>query len=149
MEHDDWDAESVFDWLAATEHNGIYDYAAAEILCATLMAVADGNSALAGGPTDLPSVADVYQTKDPTPDQVARWRESIENIDLPKRELLLYWCDDEDGSLVRHLLKTLEDGRAHCAAQGEDWWRSDHRTAFLNRLAYWVSCYRQRFSEDQ
>jgi hypothetical protein len=146
MEHNEWDEETIFDWLVF-EGEGIYDLAAADLLCATLLAVADGNSALAGGPTDLPSARDVCGGKDPTPEQEARWRESVEDTDLPKRELLLKWCLDEDGSLVKHLLKTLAQSKAWSTERGRDWWLSD-RTDFVSSLVVWVRRYRAWTRED-
>ncbi len=75
------EVREVFDWLV---EQGTFSttLAAATLLAGEIVSVADGELALSGGPTDLPEK--VREGSSPE-----KFREIVEDIDLPKREWLL------------------------------------------------------------
>jgi hypothetical protein len=127
----------VIRWLTMEETRGA-DRAAAELVCEMLENILDGESACSGGPTEL-----VPLPEGATPEEAARYRDTVEDIDLDKREFLLEFFGTEDGTALRVWLKQLGAAKAKA---GGGW--DTARPSCVNELVSFVQRYRLRLAED-
>src|SRR5262245_29577029 len=127
---------------AIVEGTSYFDGMAAEGVYNLLGGIADGESALRGGPTEMPTPATMRLGRVPTEDDWARWRAAIRETDRARFDLLLELLDDEEGGLVRKLLAVYVAIQPEVAAKGM--WcltrmklvRVLRGTVFEARLAY-------------
>jgi hypothetical protein len=142
---EDMEPMEVFDWLVEQNTAGD-DLAAASMMFAWLEAIADGESAIRGAPTDLPS--EVLSKMGPE-----QRRERIEDIDLEKREWLLQILgtgvitEALGAERLRFHLNQLKQCRG--GMPNEDWYGSASLLWFVAGLCHEVRLYRRLKQQEE